>query len=81
MNVLPAVIANGRNHIGTIAGKLNGVIAAHTPTGWRIVSQSTFVATDSSVRPCIVCGIAHDASTISIARSTSARASPIVLPI
>ena len=24
MNVLPAAIANGRNHIGTIAGKLNG---------------------------------------------------------
>ena len=49
--------------------------------GWRIVSQSTLVATPSSTRPCIVCGIAVAASTISIARSTSARASPIVLPI
>ena len=51
MNVLPAAIANGRNHIGTIAGKLNGVIAAHTPTGWRIVSQSTLVATDLERAP------------------------------
>src|SRR5437763_13179520 len=41
MNVLPQAIANGRNQNGTIAGKLNGTIAAHTPTGWRIVSQST----------------------------------------
>ena len=32
-NVLPVTIANGRNHIGTIAGKLNGAIAAHTPSG------------------------------------------------
>ena len=28
-NVLPVTMANGRNHIGTIAGKLNGAIAAH----------------------------------------------------
>ena len=28
MNVLPVAMANGRNHIGTIAGKLNGAIAA-----------------------------------------------------
>lgn len=81
MNVLPVAIANGRNHIGTIAGKLNGVIAAHTPTGWRIVSASTFVATPSRVRPCIVVGIAQAHSTISIMRSTSARASGNVLPI
>ena len=40
MNVLPQAIANGRNQNGTIAGKLNGTIAAQTPTGWRIVSAS-----------------------------------------
>jgi hypothetical protein len=31
MNVLPTAMANGRNHIGTIAGKLNGAIAADDP--------------------------------------------------
>ena len=33
------------------------------------------------MRPCIVVGTAHAASTISIIRPTSARASAIVLPI
>jgi hypothetical protein len=33
MNVLPHTSATGNIHIGTIAGKLNGVIPAHTPTG------------------------------------------------
>ena len=35
-NVLPAAIAIGNIHIGTMAGKLNGVIPATTPSGWRI---------------------------------------------
>ena len=73
MNVLPQAMANGRNQNGTMAGKLKGTIAAQTPTGWRIVSQSTAVATFSSTRPCMVWGIAVAASTISIARPTSAR--------
>ena len=81
MNVLPQAIANGRNHIGTIAGKLNGTIAAQTPTGWRIVSQSTAVATPSRMRPCIVVGIAVAHSIISIIRAVSACASGKVLPI
>jgi hypothetical protein len=80
-NALPHPIANGRNQNGTIAGKLNGTIAAQTPTGWRIVSQSTFRDTSSITRPCIVVGIAQAHSTISIIRATSARASAIVLPI
>ena len=80
-NVLPQAMAKGRNQNGTIAGKLKGTTAAHTPTGWRIVSQSTPVATFSSTRPCIVCGIADAASIISIARPTSARASGSVFPI
>ena len=41
MNVLPQAIAKGRNQSGIIAGKLNGVIAATTPTGWRTSSTST----------------------------------------
>src|SRR5262245_52548415 len=35
-NVLPQAIAIGYIHIGTIDGKLNGVIPATTPSGWRI---------------------------------------------
>ncbi len=35
-NVLPHAIATGYIHIGTIAGKLNGEMPAHTPSGWRI---------------------------------------------
>jgi hypothetical protein len=35
MNVLPAAIAMGCIHIGTMAGKLNGVIPATTPSGCR----------------------------------------------
>src|SRR6188472_3588079 len=35
-NVLPHAIAGAHIHIGTMAGKLNGVIPATTPTGCRI---------------------------------------------
>src|SRR5688572_12077403 len=35
-NVFPHAIAIGYIHIGTIAGKLKGVIPAQTPTGWRM---------------------------------------------
>src|SRR5919107_3956542 len=35
MNVLPQAMATGNIHIGTIAGKLNGVMPATTPSGWR----------------------------------------------
>ena len=34
--VLPAAMAMGKNHIGTIAGKLNGEMMPTTPSGWRI---------------------------------------------
>src|SRR5919204_6809811 len=34
-NVLPQAIAGAHIHIGTIAGKLNGVMPATTPSGWR----------------------------------------------
>ena len=51
MKVLPQAIAYGRNQSGIIAGKLNGVIAAQTPTGWRTSSTSTPVATPSRFSP------------------------------
>ncbi len=47
-NVLPQATANGRNHSGTMAGKLNGAMAAHTPIGWRIATQSMPAETFSS---------------------------------
>ena len=34
-------MAIGNIHIGTIAGKLNGVIPATTPRGWRMLYVST----------------------------------------
>ena len=38
---LPAAMATGKNHIGTIAGKLNGEMIAATPNGWRTECTST----------------------------------------
>ena len=35
-NVLPVASAGAHIHIGTITGKLNGVMPATTPSGWRI---------------------------------------------
>ena len=35
MKALPQAMASGYIHIGTIAGKLNGVMPATTPSGWR----------------------------------------------
>ena len=39
--VFPAAIATGKNHIGTIAGKLNGLMTPTTPSGWRMEYTST----------------------------------------
>ena len=36
MKALPVAMAIGAIHSGTITGKLNGVIPATTPSGWRI---------------------------------------------
>ena len=33
--MFPQAIATGYIHIGTMAGKLNGVMPAQTPSGWR----------------------------------------------
>src|SRR3982751_3989577 len=50
-NVFPHAIAIGYIHIGTIAGKLNGVMPATTPSGWRIEYESTSVETFSLYSP------------------------------
>ena len=36
MKALPQAIALAHIHSGTMAGKLNGVMPATTPSGWRI---------------------------------------------
>ncbi len=41
MKAFPHAMAFANIHIGTIAGKLNGVIPATTPSGWRIEKTST----------------------------------------
>src|SRR6476660_6869196 len=56
-NVLPVAMATGCIHIGTIAGKLNGVIPAHTPSGWRNEYASTVVETWSEYSPFSSCGM------------------------
>src|SRR3954453_21298257 len=43
--VLPAAIAIGKNHIGTMAGKLNGEMIPTTPSGSRLEWTSTPVDT------------------------------------
>lgn len=40
MKALPQAIAGANIHIGIMAGKLNGVIPAPMPTGWRIEYMS-----------------------------------------
>ena len=40
-NVFPHAIATGNIHIGTMAGKLNGVMPATTPSGSRNENVST----------------------------------------
>jgi hypothetical protein len=54
--VLPAAMAIGKNHIGTIAGKLNGLMTATGPSGWRIEVTSTRDDAFSVKAPCSRCG-------------------------
>ena len=80
MKVLPVAMAKGYIHIGTIAGKLNGVMPTQTPMGWRMVLQSMPAATSLSESPIIRLGMPQATSTIWMARRTSALASSVVLP-
>src|SRR5947208_6609316 len=68
INVLPHVIATGNIHSGTIDGKLNGVMPTQTPTGCRLVSQSTLGARLASDCPINRLGIPQANSTISTPR-------------
>ena len=80
MNVLPHAIATGYIHIGTITGKLNGVIPATTPSGDRNEKTSTSVDAWSEKDPLSRWGMPHANSTTSRPRSTSPRASERTFP-
>src|SRR2546430_1377370 len=78
--VFPHATATGCIHIGTITGKLNGVIPATTPSGWRNEYTSTPVDTWSEKEPLSSCGMPQANSTTSSPRCTSPRASDSTLP-
>ncbi len=78
--VLPVAIATGYIHIGTMAGKLNGVIPAQTPSGWRKENRSTPVETWSENSPLSSVGMPQANSMTSRPRCTSPAASDSTLP-
>ena len=80
MKVLPAAMATGNIHIGTITGKLKGVMPATTPSGWRSVQLSMPVDTWSVKSPLSSWGMPHANSTTSMPRETSPCASVKTLP-
>ena len=79
-NVFPQAIAIGNIHMGTIAGKLKGVIPATTPRGWRIDQLSTLVPTFSENSPFNKCGIPQANSTTSNPRVSDPLASSKTFP-
>src|ERR1700729_3944427 len=79
-NVLPQAMASGNIHIGTMAGKLNGVMPATTPTGCLMDYESPPVETFSENPPLSRCGMPQANSTTSRPRATSPAASEATLP-
>ena len=77
---LPQATATGTNHSGTITGKLNGEITATTPSGCRIVYESTSVDTFSLNAPRNADGMPQAYSMTSRPRCTSPAASASTLP-
>ena len=80
MKALPAASAGPAFHSGIMAGKLNGVMPATTPSGWRTEWTSTPVPTDSENSPLSRCGAPRENSTTSRPRCRSPWASGKVLP-
>ena len=78
--MFPQAIAIGNIHIGTIAGKLNGVIPAQTPRGCLMDQLSTLDPTFSVNSPFNICGIPHAYSTTSKPRFNDPLASSYTLP-
>ena len=80
MNAFPQATAGANFHIGIIAGKLNGVIPATTPTGWRIEYMSMPGPALSENSPFRKCGAPMQNSATSKPLWTSPLASGSVLP-
>ena len=80
IKVLPHASAIGNIHIGTIAGKLNGVMPAQTPSGWRTDQLSMPRPTCSVNSPFSRCGMPQANSTTSMPRVISPWASENTLP-
>ena len=80
MKALPQASAGHIFHIGIIAGKLNGVMPATTPSGWRIEYMSMPGPAESVNSPLSRCGAPTQTSATSRPRVTSPFASGRVLP-
>ena len=78
--MFPHAIAFANIHIGTIAGKLKGVMPATTPSGCRIEYTSTPRDGCSENPPLSRWGTPHANSTFSMPRATSPFASDSTLP-
>ncbi len=78
--VLPVASATGDIHSGIITGKLNGVMPATTPTGWRKEYTSIPVAAWSEYSPLSSVGMLQANSTTSRPRLISPLASESTLP-
>ena len=80
INVFPHAIAIGNIHIGTITGKLNGVIPATTPNGCISDQESIPCPTLTECSPFNKCGMPQANSTTSSPRVTSPAASFSTFP-
>ena len=80
MNALPHASAGPAFHNGIIAGKLNGVMPATTPSGWRSEYTSMPVPAPSVYSPLSRCGIPTANSITSMPRWMSPLESSTVLP-
>jgi hypothetical protein len=77
---LPAAMATGKNHIGTMAGKLKGLITPTTPKGWRTLCTSMPVEAPTECAPLTRWGMPQASSTTSWPRDTSPSASDSTFP-
>ncbi len=80
MKLLPTAMLMPNIHIGIIAGKLNGVMPAHTPNGWRMEYTSMPGPAPSVYSPFSACGMPQANSITSSPRCISPRLSASTLP-
>lgn len=66
IDVLPVVMATGKNHSGIIAGKLNGAIPAVTPSGSDNEYVSMSLAIFGTISPICKLVMLHICSTTSV---------------